>query len=349
MKFGNSFRRLTIAGFIGVLLTALVVLAASEERNFTADHERYQKLYDNGNYKDAYDGLRRSILDPANDSGSVAGDLNLAATCLQQLGRVDETDELLEGGVKVHAKNWRLLEAAAESYLNVEHYGFIIAGKFSRGPHRGGGEAVNSAPRDRVRALQLMVEAIPAVKSEPHKDDVGGFWLAMARMLMGNRGFNDAWRLGYLTNLDQLPDYDEGRFSDSGAKGAPVDSEGQPIFHHEPKSWEAAQTDGERWRFALTQAVENDPQRRNEVRYELAEFLQNQFGVQTMAYYGTFFGQLQDSDPQGNDAADSNGDAAGAEEKEKPDKPKNVANSKVANEKSGPWALSTLAEDETIA
>jgi len=351
MKFGNSFRRLTTAALIGMLLTALAVLAGSEERNFAADHERYQKLYDNGNYKDAYDGLRRLILDPANDSGSVAGDLNLAVTCLQQLGRIDETDELLEDAVKGHLKNWRLMEAAADSYLNASHYGFIIAGKFSRGPHRGGGEAVNSAQRDRVRALQWMVEAMPAVKSEPHQDDVGGFWLAMARMLLSNRGFNEAWRLGYLTNLDQLPDYDQGWFSDSGAKGAPVDSEGQPIFHHEPKSWEAAQTDGERWRFALAQAAESDPQRRNEVGYELAEFLQNQFGVQTMAYYGTFFGQLQGSDGQDNDAVggDSDvGDAAGAE-KEISDSPQSVANGKITNEKSGPWALNTLAEDETIA
>ena len=189
----------------------------------------------------------------------MVGDLNLAMTCLQQLGRVSETDELLEAGIKAHAKNWRLLQAAADHYLNAEHYGFIIAGTFSRGSHRGGGEAVNSAQRDRVRALQLMVQAIPLVKAEPRKTDVGDFWLAMGRMLLSNRGFSEAWRLGYLTELDQLPDYDPGLFNNSIPTGAPVDSDGKPIFYHEPKSWEAAQCDGERWRFSLAQPPKTIP------------------------------------------------------------------------------------------
>ena len=265
MIFANPFRRLTIAGIFAVLLGALAIGAESSDSNRTAERAHCQKLYDNGNFKDAYDGLRRLVLDSGNDSSSVVGDLNLAVTCLQQLGRVSETDELLEAGIKAHVKNWRLLEAAADNYLNAEHYGFIIAGKFSRGPHRGGGEAVNSAQRDRVRALQLMVQAIPLVKAEPRKSDVGDFWLAMSRMLLSNRGFSDAWRLGYLTELDQLPDYDQGWFGNSTPTGAPVDSDGKPIFYHEPKSWDTAQSDGERWRFSLAQAAENDPARRNEV------------------------------------------------------------------------------------
>jgi len=107
-------------------------------------------------------------------------------------------------------------------------------------------------------------------------------------MLLSNRGFSEAWRMGYLTELDQLPDYDQISFYNSATQGAPVDGDGKPIFYHEPKSWDAAQNDGERWRFSLAQAAENDPARRNEARYQLAEFLHNQFGVQTMAYYGTF-------------------------------------------------------------
>src|SRR5262249_21158586 len=163
---------------------------------------------------------------------------------------------------------------------NASHFGFIIAGKFSRGQHRGGGDVVNSAQRDRARALQLMVQAMPAIKTEPRKEEVGNYWMAMARMLLNNRGFNDAWRLGYLTNLDELPDYDKGQFvHDFSTTGAPVDNNGNPVFYQEPKTWAAAQTDGERWRFALAQAARNDPHRLNDTRYELAEFLQNQFGV----------------------------------------------------------------------
>ena len=252
---------------------------------------------------------------------------------MQQLGRLDEIDELREAVIKVHGKNWRLLMAAADSYLNIDHFGFIIAGKFTRGPHRGGGEAANATERDRVRALQLMVQALPLVANEPKKSDVAEFWLAMSRMLLGNRGYGEAWRLQYLSDLEKLPDYDPGwrgwNSWDGENRGAPVDDEGNPVFHHEPKSWDAAKTDGERWRWALSQASENDPQKKNEVRYQFADFLQSQFGVQTMAYYGTFFRDLED-------------DAAARSDNTKADPAER-------KDESGTWALHTLGEDETIA
>ena len=49
----------------------------------------------------------------------------------------------------------------------------IVAGKFYRGPHRGGdGRWVNTMARDRVRALQLMVQALPNAR----KDDDHARW-----------------------------------------------------------------------------------------------------------------------------------------------------------------------------
>ena len=50
--------------------------------------------------------------------------------------------------IKVHKENWRLLWAAAQHYMNIPHQGFIVAGKFYRGKHRGGGKVVNA---DRAR------------------------------------------------------------------------------------------------------------------------------------------------------------------------------------------------------
>ena len=81
----------------------------------------------------------------------------------------------------------------------------------------------------------------------------------------------------------ELPDYDEGYFYYREYNGAPVDAEGKPVYHTLPASWEAAKTDGERWRWALAQAVENSPNRLNAVRFQLAQFFEQQFGVQTMA------------------------------------------------------------------
>ena len=50
--------------------------------------------------------------------------------------------------------------AVAEGYLNVQHHGYIVAGKFDRGYKRGGGKAVSSLERDRARGLQLCEEAM---------------------------------------------------------------------------------------------------------------------------------------------------------------------------------------------
>ena len=87
-------------------------------------------------------------------------------------------------------------------------------------------------------------------------------------MLLNNRGFQESWRLQYKTDLGVLPDYEEGwgwgRGGDSGGgqvQGAPVDTDGKPVFYSVPKGWDQAQNDGQRWRWCLEQAVEFDAQR----------------------------------------------------------------------------------------
>src|SRR5262249_6528710 len=96
--------------------------------------------------------------------------------------------------------------------------------------------------------------------------------------------------------------------------GAPVDAAGNPVFHHVPKSYETAQTDGERWRWLLAETARLDPVRQNDVDMTRADFLRGQFDVQTMAYHGRAFP----------------GDDAG-------------------KDTSGTYALHTLSETETIA
>ena len=61
-----------------------------------------------------------------------------------------------------------------------------------------------------------------------------------------------------------------------------------------------ATNDGERWRWCLVQAMEFSPARLNEVRWTLAQFWQSQFGEQTMAEWGWFFGRNQDDDTEKN-------------------------------------------------
>src|SRR5450755_1920411 len=82
------------------------------------------KAYNDKNYKVAYDGLRKLALDPKNDPTLVGKDLELAITSLYHLGRTDDVDDFREDVIKVHAKNWRLLATAAQTYINGDHYGF---------------------------------------------------------------------------------------------------------------------------------------------------------------------------------------------------------------------------------
>ena len=52
----------------------------------------------------------------------------------------------------MHQGSWRLLEAAAASYLDdAQHFGTLIAGKFHRGGNAGGGRTVSSYEHDRSR------------------------------------------------------------------------------------------------------------------------------------------------------------------------------------------------------
>ncbi len=285
------------------------------------ERAQMQELMRQGNYKDAYDGFHKLILDPQADPGQVGGDLSLAVDCLRSLNRVKETDALLEDAVKVHKDNWLLLWSAARHYMmSVPHQGFIVAGRFERDGHRGGGKMVNAAERDRVRALQLMNQALPLALKDDNHAQVGEFLQSLAQMLLNNRGYNESWRLQYLTDLNALPDYEEGwGWGRRGQQtpGAPVDADGRPVFYAVPKSFEAAENDGQRWRWCLQQTVEMNPQMKNAIRMQFAEFLQNQFGVQTMAQAGWRFGRMDTDDTK--------------------------------EDESGTYALHTLKENETIA
>jgi uncharacterized protein YfaS (alpha-2-macroglobulin family) len=311
----RNTRLWAVGGALLAFLGVVWLMAADPSLNQT-QRQKLMKTFQAGNYKDAYEGLRKLALDPENDPLQVGKDLETAIQALQQLGRSDEIDDFREAVIAVQPKNWRLLTTAAHTYANGEHYGYIVAGKFYRGNHRGGGRYVTTFPRDRVRALQLMTQAVAQTKAETDKPALADFYLQFANLLLNGAGQHEPWRLQYLTDLSQLPDYDEGyAYYGGGNRGAPVDAAGEPVLYHVPKSYEDAQSDGERWRWLLTQVVEFNSGRISEVDMQFANFLHQQFGEQTMAYFG--FNFRGDDDPK--------------------------------KEKTGTFALHTLSDEETIA
>ncbi len=278
-----------------------------------------RKLYDEGNYRDAYDIYRNLALNEENEGLPLADDFTTAIQALQQQQRQHDIDAFREEVIERHADDWRLLARAAQSLIQGEHYGFIVAGEFSRGNQRGGGEYADATQRDRVRALQLLEQARPLATADDNKGEVAEFFSQFAAAILFGREGNAAWKLQDLTDITELPDYEEGyywwRGGDSG-KGAPVNADGEPIFYQLPESFDAAVSDGERWRWCLSMIVENNSGRKAEVDWTFAGFLRGQFGVQTMQQWGIVLPRAGD----GND-----------------------------EDESGPFALHTLGEDETIA
>jgi len=105
-----------------------------------------------------------------------------------------------------------------------------------------------------------------------------GFYRDFARYFPSGRS---AWRLQYRTDLTTLPDYGVPTYQDRTG-GAPVDEDGKAVLHALPESWEKAETDGQRWRWLLAKMAKVDPTRADVPRMMFADFLRQQFGVQTM-------------------------------------------------------------------
>lgn len=285
-----------------VAMLSLLILNAEGQKPQKPDRQALSKAMENGNFKEAYDGFAALALDPADDPENAGRDLDAAVLCLLWLGRTSEVDDLLEKAVEVHQSNWRVLAVASDRYASIEHSGVIVAGKFVRGPHRGGpAKYVNSFERDRVRAMRLLLKAIDAAraaKASPTRD-ISPLYTHLAFLLernaSGRGASNDAWRLQYLTDLTVLPDYDESAYYRGGpARGAPVEPDGTPVYHHLPKSWEDAKNDGEHWRWCLAQAVEYDPNAKMSSELKFAQFLRSQFDVQTLAEQPWFFKANED-------------------------------------------------------
>jgi len=308
------------SSFILIVIFFLVTTAGwAAEATHQQVRKEAQKAYTDGNWKDAFELYRKLSLETDNDPARVGNDFIQAWQCLRQLNRLYELDTFREAVVQAHSDNWRLLRDAARSYSQNTHWGYRIAGEFQRGRHRGGGKYVNAIARDRVRTLQLMHQAMKLADVDPAKSEAAQFYVEFARMMLQFRGSSQAWRLQYLTDLTSLPDYEPGYGYEYNrqSQGAPVDAEGQPVFHRLPDSFESAESDGERWRWLLSRAVALNSNLKSAVDYTLASFLQQQFGVQTLAAYGALYGRGNLRD----------------EEKDK----------------SSPYAVHTLSDTETIA
>ena len=277
-------------------LCVLVCAAATVGAELDTPLNRATELFTQGNYQEALSAFQEIVAEPQAESKDLIQAIQKSVECYRQLNREQEMDAVLESTVKRHAKNWRVLAAVAREISNLGHFGTIVAGEFQRGPQRGGqGRVANALGRDRVRALQVFLQAheILSEKSVPVdlKSDDAYQLLEGFASVMWSVQTHGAWRLQELTDLAVLPEYEEGWNYGRQWIGAPVDAAGNPVFYSIPVSWEKSQNDGERWRWILQELVDWQPERHSQVSRIRAGFLRSQFGEQTLADYGWWFGR----------------------------------------------------------
>ena len=274
---------------IGKLISLILAFSAlflplcHAQEDAAKQRTQAEKLTKQGNYKESLK-IYKKLLNADGDKKS-GEDLTQAYNCLQRLNRMAELDELIESALTKHSKNTELLITAGNQHINISHHGYIIAGEFKRGNHRGGGQYATTTDRDRVRALQILTQAL---NNDPDDAQKSQIYTSIARALIMNSSNQGAWRLQKLTDLTKLPDVEPGSRWHRGGRnpqGAPVGPEGNPLFYRLPESWEDAKNDGERRRFCLHQ---------NKQTMRWAQFLHSQFGVGTMRSFGWFSGMKMD-------------------------------------------------------
>ena len=104
------------AGILAVLLLAVVHQRLYGTMAFQSSKEsrdRAAQLLKDGNSAEALPLYRALIEDPQN-IGQASGDLSNAITCLQQLNRLSEFDQLIELAVDTHANDRHVLTTAAQ-------------------------------------------------------------------------------------------------------------------------------------------------------------------------------------------------------------------------------------------
>ncbi|MCE9520292.1 MAG: hypothetical protein K8R87_12165, partial [Verrucomicrobia bacterium] len=273
--------------------------AAAPDDDLEKMRARAQKLVEQGNHAESL-ALYKTLLQRDDHQGQkLAIDLNSAKDCLTNLNRWEDLDALVDDAVQHHPDDWQLLKMAGQIYiLSGQHYGHVQNNTFHRGQAESSGRWVNCFLQDRARGLGFVQRALKKMLATPDvpASERGRFFNDCATFFINGV---DATTLLTLTDLETPPDYLSGDGSENpnpyGWRGrgyypqqsiaTPVGADGLPVYHQLPESWEAAKTDGERWRWLLAQAEKVDERSAIEARLSFAQFMQSQIGEQTLVQW----------------------------------------------------------------
>jgi len=282
-------------------LTFALSLITLSHADIKEKRAKASKIYTTGNFKEALEIYKECLKSTSDANSSI--DLDQAIKCFQNIHQVTEIDEFVEHTLTQHKTNFHVHTLAAKYYLNTQHYGVKIDEKFLRGNHHhNNGTRVNSTARDRVNTLILYEKAeslISTTVPELSESRISTFYINYANAYFS---LHQTFKFQALTDTSKLPDYEENYYAHWHrplASAAPTTKDGTPIFYSPPKTFEQAINDGERWRFLLQKAIEVNSTEKNKVTSIYADFLQSQFGVQTLNSYSWF--RSYQFDPENED------------------------------------------------
>ena len=342
-------RFLILSFFCSVLMSSISVSFSAEKPADPLDRAR--KLVKEKLPKDAYELLQPWTLQETGDLERVGEAVGVVVDMMDELDQTSQIDAYLDEVIERHQQHAEVLKSIGVLYASgrLPEWGAIRDGRLERGGHEG--RPVTLVERDRVRGLQLLRDAETLLSRAGDKKQLAKLYLDYADAW--GRYDNGSWELLQLTDIDTLPEAIDpevyragggwnlspipshivGQFGDvfggggrrgfqrkmppwlrQPSSGAPVDAEGNPIYHTLPESFIDAANDGQRWRWCLEKAAQLDPELLGETLCKRAAFNNEQFGVGSVSDNPQLFHYDQES----------------------PDAP-------------GPWAFRTLKDDETIS
>lgn len=307
----------SLISLLGVVIAVAVVVwvvavgRAIETGDPQQAMSQAQQLMQDGNFAEAAKLFRATSQNSDASDVQVVQALSSLQLCQQQLGLFASLDDDLSAAIAAHPNSLRVLGTAANQIQAAQHWGTVADQKFTRGWSRGGqrGQNVNVAEQDRLRSLQWRARAIelatklasqgatskepvdsgkadsPDAADKPNAElsrELAQLHLDQAQALLLGRGRMLAWRLQSLTDLQAEPDYlDLDSNTAVPSRAAPVTEAGKPVLYELPDSWQAASSDGQRFRWSLAQAQRSEPLR-SQAQYQWAIFLNQQFSVDTL-------------------------------------------------------------------
>lgn len=277
-----------MAIFLLVIGTAAMV-GVTQTPDESTLRKQAETAFARQNWKQAYDAYRQLAIHRDTTATKVPDDLQKAIDSMRRLNLNEEVDGLLKESVANHPNNWKLLSKAAFTVLHSPHYGIVSDQEFHRAPtDNRTGSWINTAEQDRQQALiwydQSLKAALKSVdEGKESVADIAPLYLEILNAVLHNRQMQMGWRLQQKTDLATAPNYlDFEAPSESANRFAPVDKDGNPIYHASPKSWDEAKNDGERAHWLVDQAMEASPPLGNNAKFTWASFLNGQFSVDTL-------------------------------------------------------------------